>query len=150
MLLILVFPALAASADWEQVKKLRSGEKIWLKYMRADRLQSVKAEMGVWAEDSLTVRINKSDITLARRDIRRIAVYAGKSRARGAGIGTLIGAGVGVGLMGFSVAANQDDTDVPAAVLLGGGALVIGGVGALIGTAVGRTKTVPVYEVHGN
>jgi hypothetical protein len=128
-LLVLALPALATNADWERVKTLRSGEKIWLEHMRENRLQSVKADMVVWTEDALTVRIKKRDTTLARSDIRKIAVYAGKSRARVAGIGTLISAGIGLGLMGFSVTANQDDADVPAAAMLGGGGLLFGGVG---------------------
>ena len=69
------------------------------------------------------------------------------AREKGAGIGALIGAGIGAAVYGTAVAAGSSDWNVvpPAAIVLGGAAL-FGGVGALIGLGVGRTKIVPIYE----
>ena len=148
-LLVLVLPALAANDDWNRVRTARPGERIWIDYMRGDALQSAKAEMVLWAEDALTVRIRKTDVTLARTDIRKIRVYAGKSRAKGAGIGAAIGAASGIALMGVAVAMNRDDLEVPAAPVIVSGGSLFAAVGALIGVAVGSTKTIPLYEIRG-
>jgi len=94
-LLAVTLPLIAADAQWERLKTLRPGERIWIDYSKGDKLQSAKAEMAAWTDDGLAVRIRKSEVVLARSDVRKVAVCGGKSWAKGAGIGALIGLGVG-------------------------------------------------------
>jgi len=144
VLLTMTLPLIASDPQWERLKTLRPGEKIWIDYSKAEKLQSATAEMAGWTEESLAVRIKKSDVVLARSDVRKVAVYGGKSRAKGAGIGALIGAGIGAGLYGALAASHS--VDVNAGALIAGGSLFIAGIGALVGLGVGSTKRVTVYQ----
>ena len=144
--LALTLPLLGADAQWEQLKKLRSGERIWIKYTQSGKLKSAKGEVAACTDDGMTVRLKGKDLALARADIRKVEVYGGKSRAKGAGIGALIGAPIGAAIYGAAVA--DDDTELfvsPAAIVVVG-TLFIAGVGALIGLGVGATKKVTLYE----
>ena len=148
LLLTITLPLIAADPQWERLKSLRPGERIWIDYMRGDKLQSAKAEASAWTEDSLAVRIKNSEVVLARGDVRKVAVYGGKSRAKGAGIGALIGAGVGAGisLSGGMLASGSGELGAEAAAVVAGFSMFCAGVGALIGLAAGSTKKVTVYE----
>ena len=148
LLLTITMPLAAFDTQWERLKSLRPGEKIWVDYTQDHKSHSAKAEAAAWTEDSLTVSIKKSAVILARGDVRKVAVYGGKSRGKGAGIGALIGAGVGAGLFGgTAAAASPGDFDiVPLGAFVAGGILFSAGVGALIGLGLGSTKKATVYE----
>lgn len=143
------FPLIASDAPWVRLQTLRPGERISIDYSKGDKRHSVKAEMVSWTEDNLTVRIKKRELALPRSEVRKVAVYAGKTRARGAGIGAAVGAGVGAVFYGAVVAGAGGDLDVPPAAVIAGGSAFFGGIGALIGLGVGSTKWVPVYQAPG-
>ena len=144
LLLLLTFPALAAG-DWEALKGLRTGEKVWLRYRAGDKVRSAKGEVVRWSEDSLVVRLGRTETAISRSDVQRVAVYAGKSRGKGAGIGALAGGVAGAVFYGIAAAA-ADDLEVSPALIAAAGALLFAGVGAVIGRAVGSTKTNTLYE----
>jgi hypothetical protein len=151
LLLAFTLPLVASDAQWEGLKSLRSGEKIWVHYTQNYKSHSAKAEASDWTADGLTVRIKHSAVVLARGDVRKVAVYGGRSRGKGAGIGALIGAGVGAVLFGgTAAAASPGDFDmVPVGAFVAGGILFSAGVGALIGVGLGSTKKTTVYEAPG-
>ena len=147
LLLSITLPLVASDAQWERLKSLRPGEKIWVDYRQDQKFHSAKAEAAAWTENSLSVRIQKSAVVLARGDVRKVAVYGGKSRGKGAGIGALIGAGIGAGLFGGTAAAASGGLDiVPVGAFVAGGILFSTGVGALIGLGLGSTRRATVYE----
>jgi hypothetical protein len=147
LLLILTVPVLAQSSEWASLKALRPGEKIWIRYKADNKVRSAKGEMVRWTEDTLVVRTGRTERVLARADVRRVAVYAGKSRGKGAGIGAVVGGGAGAVFYGIAAAATYEDLEVSPALIVAAGALLFAGVGALIGLAVGSTKTRTLYEV---
>lgn len=147
LLLTITLPLAAFDTQWERLKSLRPGEKIWVDYTQNHKSHSAKAEAAAWTEDSLTVSIKKSAVVLARGDVRKVAVYGGKSRGKGAGIGALIGAGVGAGLFGGAAAASSGEMDIiPVGAFVAAGILFSASVGALIGLGLGSTKKATVYE----
>ena len=145
--LALTLPLLGADAQWEQLKKLRSGERIWINYTQSGKVKSAKGEAAACTDDGMTVRVKGKDLVLARADVRKVAVYGGKSRSKGAGIGALIGAPIGAAIYGAIAADDEAEfLDVPPAAIIVAGSLFIAGVGALIGLGVGATKKVTLYE----
>lgn len=150
LVLTLALPLIGADAQWERLKDIRPGERIWIDYTEGNKLRSAQGEMAAWTEDSLAVRLKKSEVVLARGDVRKVAVYGGKSRGKGAGLGALVGAPVGAAIYGaFAASDDPSIVDIPAGALIVAGALFIAGVGAVIGLAVGATKKVTIYEAPG-
>jgi len=151
LMLILLPQVHGSDLRWEKLKALRPGEVIWINFTRGDKTVSSKAKMSVWTEDSLAVRMGKSDVVLARSDVRKVAVYAGKSRKRGALRGFLWGIATAAPIGGFAAALGAADGPVgagakTAAIIVGGSICGGGGWGALIGAAIGVTKKETVYE----
>ena len=146
LFLALTLPLIGADTAWDRLEVVRPGERIWIHYMEDGKLRKSQGTMGAWTADSVAVRLGKRDVVLSQNDVRKVLVYAGKSRGKGAGYGFLVGAGVGAGLGGATAGAGGGEGQVPAVASVGLGALMFGGIGALIGAAVGATKKVPVYD----
>jgi hypothetical protein len=144
--LALALPLMGADAAWDRLQTVRPGEKIWVRYIQGEKSLKSQGTMVAWDNDSLTLRLRKGDEVVARNDVRKVSVYGGKSRSKGAAYGTLIGAGVGVGLFGAVVAANAFHSDLRPGLVLASAALVFGGIGAVVGLGVGVTKKVVLYE----
>jgi hypothetical protein len=145
LLLLLTFPALGAGGEWDSLQALRAGERIWVRFQTQEKVRSAKGDFMGWTPDNLIVRLGRTETVIARGDVRRIAVYAGKSRKKGAGLGALVGGAAGAVFYGAAVA-TVDDLDVSPAAVVAAGSLVFAGVGALIGLAVGSTKVQTLYE----
>jgi hypothetical protein len=141
-------PLLSADADWDRLKSLRTGERIWIDYSTAGKRRSAKAEAVAWTAQDLSVRFGKTEVTLARSDVRKVSVYGGKSRKRGAGMGALIGGGIGAGLYGGLSLALGNDSDYPTGWLVAAGTLLFAGIGALVGVGIGSEKKVVIYQVQ--
>ena len=148
VLAILLSGALTSSAaidDWENLRSLRAGERVWVRYREGNAIRDRKAAASAWAPESFTVRYKDRDIAIARADLRKVSVYAGKSRAKGAGYGALTGAAAGAAIYGV-LALTSDDLDVSPALIIGAAALFFGGVGSAVGLAIGAAKTQAVYQ----
>ncbi len=94
----------------EQLKKLRPGERIWIDSTQSSKAKSANGVAASCTDDGMTVRLMGREVALARGDVRKVTVYGGKSRSKGAGIGALIGAPIGVAIYGAAVA--DDDTEL--------------------------------------
>jgi hypothetical protein len=147
LFLAITLPSLASDAPWDRLKTVPTGERIWITYSKGDQVRTAKAEMGSSTENSLTVRIRKAELVVPRGDVRKVAVYAGKSRGKGAGIGALIGAGIGAALFG-ALATDIGNPDVHAGIFVASGIGVVVGIGSLIGLRVGSTKRAILYQSY--
>jgi hypothetical protein len=143
VMLALAAPLAAQDADWGRLRGLRPGEVIWIEYAKGDHIKHAKGEMRAWSEESLTFTTRKGETAIARADVRRVAVYGGKSHVKGAVIGAVIGILPGV-LVGVGTVVAESGRSAAADV--GGGVVGVMGIGAAIGAAVGRTKTVVAYQ----
>ncbi|MCX6624648.1 MAG: hypothetical protein NTY38_27025, partial [Acidobacteria bacterium] len=108
---ILALTLTAQDRQWERVKTIRQGEVVWVRYMDGDGQTEEQARMLAWTEDSLAIRIRKQDVVISRNDVRRVQVYAGKSHARGAWVGALIGLVPGVALGALAEAASGGECE---------------------------------------
>lgn len=139
-------PLMSADLSWERLKDIRPGERVLVDYAEGKKVKSLKGTALSWTEDSLGVRVKSKDMSVPRADVRKVRVYRGKSRGRGAAWGFLIGAAAGFGLFGTAAAAEGGDSIVPVAPLIGIGALVCSGIGGGIGALIGAARMEPVYE----
>jgi hypothetical protein len=135
----------AAIDDWENLKSLRPGERTWVQYRDGKAIHHRKAAASRWTSDSLTIRYKDRDLIIPRGNLMKLSTYAGKSRAKGAGYGALAGAAAGAAVYG-ALAVSSDDLDVSPALVIGGAALLFGGIGAVVGLAIGATKTQTLYR----
>jgi hypothetical protein len=145
--LILLPQVHGSDLQWEKLKALRPGEVIWINFAKGGKTVPSQARMSAWTEDSLAVRMRKSDVVLARSDVRKVAVHAGKSRKRGALHGFVWGTVTIAPLFGYIGAVVGETAGATAAITVGGSLLWGGGIGAVIGAAVGVTRKETVYEV---
>ncbi|MCX6621509.1 MAG: hypothetical protein NTY38_10590, partial [Acidobacteria bacterium] len=84
-----------------------------------------------------------------RKDVLGVSVYAGKSHARGALWGTLIGLGIGGAMAGASLARPDSRNPEAGGPYAFAGAGFIAGIGAAIGGAIGKTRWVELYRAPG-
>jgi hypothetical protein len=125
----------SAFADWRAVGKIDHKRKVQVRLINGNSLAgNIEKVDG----DTLTLIQRKGTIALKREEIAEIKV---KSRERGAMWGTIPAAGMGV-LFGVSYA---KDTHYDSAETAGFGVLmglIFSGIGATIGAAIGKHKTV--------
>ncbi|HZO53513.1 MAG TPA: hypothetical protein VFB63_12425 [Bryobacteraceae bacterium] len=127
------------------MKSLRAGERVWVQHRDGKTIRHRKAVASTWSPGSLTIRYKDRDLIIPRGDLLKLSTYAGKSRAKGAGYGALAGAAAGAAVYGI-LALSADDLDVSPALIIGGAALLFGGIGAVAGLFVGATKTQTIYR----
>lgn len=146
--LAIALPAVCLAADWEGLAKLRPGERIWVSYSQEKAVHSAKGRFSAWTTDSFAMEVGKRQIVLARNDVRAVRVYAGKSRAAGAGVGSLVGGAAGAAIYGAAAGLSGagNGSIVPVGVIVGAGTAAFAIVGAVIGLAVGKTKTEVLYR----
>ena len=143
--LALTLNVYAGVEDWANLKALRQWERVWVVVREGTAVRHRKGEAAGWSDAELRVRIKGVERALPRAGVVKVSVFAGKSRGRGAAYGAAVGAAAGAGVYG-ALALASDDLDVSPAAIVGAAALLFGGVGAVVGLAVGATKTRTVYE----
>ncbi|MEP7364552.1 MAG: hypothetical protein ABI972_14950 [Acidobacteriota bacterium] len=136
----------AALDDWQNLQALRPGERVWIIYRDGNSTRHRTATAASWTESALTIRHKRSEVVISRADLVKVSTYAGKSRAKGAAMGALIGAAAGATFFGVA-AATDDFFNDSIALVAAGGAILFGGVGAVVGLAAGSTKTQTIYQV---
>ncbi len=114
-------PAEPAISDWDNLRRLRAGDKVELVRMN---LSKQKGTVLAWTEEAISLRIKGQDVTIPREDVYRVTWLSKSHRARNAWIGMALGAAAGA-VIG-AVSANSSDFIpegfVCAGVLLGAGA----------------------------
>jgi hypothetical protein len=125
----------SAFADWQAVGKIDHKLKVQVRLIKGN---SLKGKIEKVDGDVLTLVQPKGTIALRREEIAEIKV---SWRGRAAMWGAIAGAGPGV-LIGQAMAkdSHQDSLQTGGLALLGG--LIFAGIGATIGAAIGKHKTV--------
>jgi hypothetical protein len=125
----------SAFADWRAVGKIDHKHKVQVRLTNGNSLFGVIEKVD---GDTLVLIQRKGTIALKREEIAEIKV---KSRERGAMWGAIPAAGIGV-LNGVAIAKDNHNDSVETAgfgLLCG---LAFSGIGAIIGAAIGKHKTV--------
>lgn len=130
VLLLLASALLAQSPEWDNVKRLPSGNQVRVSLTNGRKLRGGVLNV---TDDSLVVAVSKSNQTFVRVNIAGVAVKGQSHRGRNALIG--LGAGAGVGL---AAGAGVDHACV-ADCFLGHniGKIVFTPLGAILGLGVG-------------
>ena len=137
MLLLTLAPAVVgqATANWDRIGQLTPGQKIRVTLLDGRR---VRGEFESASGDTVMMRTRKSEATLGRTMVARVALKGKSHRWRNALIGLGVGAGGGL----IAGAASDAATCHPNVFLgcLGGkdiGKVVLTPLGALVGVIVG-------------
>jgi hypothetical protein len=122
---------------WERINLIEKGKSVSIILVSGD---TVSGKMDEWRLDGLVLRKGKiKTVTVARADAAKVYLVAGMSRGRRAGWAFGIGGAAGAGLYGAAVAAGGSD-GVPAAALVIGGGIFIGGISAAIAALIPQHK----------
>ena len=143
LLLPSVTLAQTPTGDWSALKTVGQGDKLHVKLKSG---KTVKGKMAGVSDTALSLTVGDRATDVGRDDVQSVYRVTSRSATKS----TLIGAGAGAAAGAAVGAATSDDNDFifsrgqAAAVL----ATLGGGVGALVGFAVGKTggKRVLVYE----
>jgi hypothetical protein len=131
----------AQPRDWSALKSVESGSKL---SVRLKDGRSVDGRLRGVGDSALTLSVHDKATDFTREDVQSVYLSKGKSAAKPALIGAGVGGGVG------AVVGTQGDDDFVISRSQGAAALgaVGAAAGALIGFAVGKTrsKRVLVYE----
>ena len=132
---------LAQVDPWERVKLIEQGKNVSVKLHSG---KTVSGKIESWSTDGLSVRQGKDKVTpLAKSDVAQVALVTGMSRGRKAAYGFMIGGAAGAGIGGAAAAGNGGGCcDVPPGALVGGMALLVGGIAAGIAAAFPQHKEV--------
>src|SRR5580765_8680975 len=95
LLLVLFLTASPVSAGWEDVARIGSGEKVEIQTRDSGTVRGTFVSV---TGESLVLRENSADRTLARTQIRQVQVYDSARRVRRGVIWMLVGAGAGAGV----------------------------------------------------
>ncbi|HEX7312532.1 MAG TPA: hypothetical protein VF297_01355 [Pyrinomonadaceae bacterium] len=144
LLLSPVASAQTASSDWSSLKAVASGSKLSVKLKTG---KSVEGKLTAVSDDSLSLTVGGKQTELKAGDVSRVYTVGGSSAKKGTLVGLAVGAGGGAAV---GAAGGGGDFFPGRGVFAAGGAVLGGGVGALIGYAVGRSrrKRVLVYEAR--
>jgi hypothetical protein len=133
-------PSAPVPDAWGEVKALQPGDEVTVKLGDGS---SVKGKLIYVRDAELALKDGKRDTTLGRESIFQIYQHVPKSRRKSMAIGAAVGGGLGV--IGGASSDGAGDLGQPAAAVLGGA--VYGGVGALVGWALGGgKKRVLIYQ----
>lgn len=124
----------ASANNWANVQQIGTDERLVVK--RTDG-KEVKGRMIEASETTLTIDRDGKPFAIARGDVRRVHVIAGKAeKGKWALIGAGIGgaAGGGIGAIKYSSLIDDSEIFIPIGLLVGAG------VGAVTGMFIGREK----------
>ncbi|MFN7922136.1 MAG: hypothetical protein U0Q16_18685 [Bryobacteraceae bacterium] len=134
----------AATGSWARVTAIRTGANV--KVARTGEKKRLAGTFAGASEDAVRVDTRGSVVSIPRSDVKRVEVAVNR-KGRRAAIGAAIGAGVGAASLGGAAAASNKPGAEPGVpgLLAVGGLVLGGGIGALVGMAVGSGYNV-VYE----
>ena len=143
LLLAPVVSAQNASSDWSALKAVASGSKLSVKLKTG---KTVEGKLTGVSDDALSLSVGGKPTDLKAEEVLRVYRAGGSSGKTGALIGAAAGGGAGA-----AVGASGDEGFGPTHGQMAAGLAVLGGgVGALVGYAIGRSrhKRVLVYEAR--
>ncbi len=126
----LAIPALAQRDNWDNLDKLKAGNKI--KVMQTN-LKVVEGKFVRVSDENLTLRIDQQEVVIPRDQVYRVTHT---SRGRNALIGLAVGGGLGAAMAGCCVEREGNYQAAMAGALAGDAA-----VGAAIGALIPHTVT---------
>lgn len=127
-LLLLLVVALPAFASWDAVMRLSPDQKL---EVLLPRTAPVRGQFVSASPDALVIRDRSGERSIARADVRRVAIPDPSRRGARGFIATAIGAGVGIGI-GYAVCPHCANEGSPGK-FVGPGAAIGAGAGALAG-----------------
>ena len=98
---------------WDNLHRLQAGQKIQVVQMD---MKSLKGRFLGFTEETISVRVKKDEVAVARADVLRVSLRGKPKRGRNALIGAGVGAGVGIGI-GIGVVVATGGSDNPNVVL---------------------------------
>lgn len=122
--LLLAIPLLAQS-DWAILSNIESGRKVKLKLAK----NTVAGSFQRADQNTITILKSNQEQSHDRTTVKRVSLRTGKARARNAGLGTAIGAGIGA-VLGLFVHGDLS-RDISTLLLGANGAVYGAGIGAL-------------------
>jgi hypothetical protein len=133
-------PGAPIRGSWDLVKAVPPGDKV---VARLRNGQTLNGWMISASDTVLTLELRKNSTDVNRGDVLRVYRVVKKSDKKGLILGFLIGAGVGAALGKLGESEGADNTGLAP--------LVLGFLGALIGTGMGsaisgRTQRLLIYE----
>ena len=147
LLLAAALPAVALAAEWDTLARLHPGDRISVRYSEGAHVRTAKGRFAAWTDASLAIETDRGKTTLARADVQLVKRQTGRNRARGAGLGALVGGAAGAGIFGGLVATHAEgDSIVPPGAIVAAGAVAFAVIGTLIGLAVGTARTEVIYR----
>jgi hypothetical protein len=141
LLLSPIVSAQTAASDWSALKSVASGSKLSVKLKSG---KTVEGKLTGVSDDTLSLTVGGKPTDLKAVDVLRVYRVGGSSAKTGALIGAVAGGGAGA-----AVGASGDEGFGPTHGQMAAGLAVLGGgVGALAGYAIGksRRKRVLIYE----
>ena len=143
LLLSPVASAQTASGDWSALRAVEAGSKLSVKLKTG---KTVEGRLTGVSDDALSLTVGGRPTDLKAGEVLRVYRVGGSSAKTGALVGAAVGGGAGAAV---GASGGDDGFGVPTRGQLAAGLAVLGGgVGALVGYAVGRgrRKRVLVYE----
>jgi hypothetical protein len=133
--------AQTATGDWSALKAVASGSRLSVKLKTG---KTVKGRLTGVSDDALSLSVGGRPTQLKAVDVLRVYSVGGSSAKTGALVGAAVGGGAGA-----AVGASGEEGFGPSKGQMAAGlAVLAGGVGALAGYAIGRSrhKRVLVYQ----
>ena len=132
----------ASTHDWSALKSITSGDKLVTKLKNG---KSVEGKLTGVSDTTLSLTVKDKSLDLNRDDILSVYEVRGKSATKATLIGLAVGAGAGAAI---GAAGSNNDAFVRQSAVAGVLGVIGGGVGAIVGFAIGKSghKRVLIYE----
>jgi hypothetical protein len=127
--------------SWDNLKELRPGQKIEVTDLG---FTSVKGEFIAFSSDEISLRTDKSAVSILKANVRSVKNREKHHRVRSVVLGALLGAAGGAGAGAVIASSAADSSEVSYGAYIG--FLVGAGGGAALGAA--RPSPVTIYEIR--
>ncbi len=131
-----------AKQSWDNLNRLQAGQKVQVVQMD---MKSLKGRFLGFTEETISVRVKKDEVAVARADVLRISLRGKPRRTRNTLIGLGTGAGIGLAV-GAGVDAASKEPNCTFLCLPNIGKQVFTPLGFLIGGVVGVLIPIPGYR----
>ena len=121
--------------SWDNLNRLQPGQKIQVVQMD---MKSLKGRFLGFTEETISVRVKKDEVAVARADVLRVSLRGKPKRMRNTVIGWGTGAGIGLAVGAGVDAASKETYDL--------GKQAFPPLGFLIGGVVGAVIPIPNYR----
>jgi hypothetical protein len=126
--------------SWDNLKELRPGQKVTVVDMQ---MKELKGEFVAVTDESISLRVNKSEQTVERAGVLRVSLRDTSKRTRNMLIGAAIGVGAALAIT-VPLEIQQSNEGNSLAAVMAGATAAAGGAGAGIGSIPGSRT---IYRV---